>query len=78
MHSCCFIPSPNGKTYDIAYCVHKKYWRNGMTKNLILNGSPRINGDTVGLIGKMTGRIGGEYKIVDAYRCSVSPCLDCR
>ena len=24
MHSCCFIPSPNGKTYDIAYCVHKK------------------------------------------------------
>lgn len=56
----------------------KKYWRNGMTKTLILNGSPRINGDTAGLIGKMTGRIGGEYKIVDAYRCSVSPCLDCR
>ena len=49
-----------------------------MTKTLILNGSPRINGDTAGLIGKMTGRIGGEYKIVDAYRCSVSPCLDCR
>lgn len=36
-----------------------------MTKTLILNGSPRINGDTVGLIGKMTGRIGGGYKIVD-------------
>ncbi len=27
--TCSFIPSPDGKTYDIAYCVHKKYWRNG-------------------------------------------------
>ncbi len=34
-------------------------------KTLILNGSPRINGD-------------GEYRIVDAYRCNISPCLDCR
>lgn len=27
--TCSFIPSSDGKTYDIAYCVHKKYWRNG-------------------------------------------------
>ncbi len=27
--TCSFIPSADGKTYDIAYCVHKKYWRNG-------------------------------------------------
>lgn len=47
-------------------------------KTLILNGSPRKNGDTVSLIKKVTERIAGEFKIVDAYRCDISPCLDCR
>lgn len=27
--TCSFIPSEDGKVYDIAYCVHKKHWRNG-------------------------------------------------
>ena len=27
--TCSFIPSEDGRIYDIAYCVHKKYWRNG-------------------------------------------------
>lgn len=27
--TCSFIPSEDGKVYDIAYCVHKKFWRNG-------------------------------------------------
>lgn len=27
--TCSFIPSQDGKVYDIAYCVHKKYWRMG-------------------------------------------------
>lgn len=27
--TCSFIPSEDGKVYDIAYCVHKKYWQNG-------------------------------------------------
>jgi len=27
--TCSFIPGEGGKVYDIAYCVHKKYWRNG-------------------------------------------------
>ncbi|MBD5469328.1 MAG: GNAT family N-acetyltransferase [Lachnospiraceae bacterium] len=27
--TCSFIPSADGKVYDIAYCVHKKFWRNG-------------------------------------------------
>ena len=27
--TCSFIPSDGGLVYDIAYCVHKKYWRNG-------------------------------------------------
>ena len=47
-------------------------------KTLILNGSPRKNGDTVSLIRVITEKIAGEYRIVDAYRCNISPCLDCR
>lgn len=47
-------------------------------KTLIFNGSPRPKGDTVSLIEKITDKIGGESKIVNAYRCHISPCLDCR
>ncbi len=49
-----------------------------MMKTLIFNGSPRINGNTGTLIQKFTEKKIGEYKIVDAYRCNISPCLDCR
>ena len=27
--TCSFIPSEAGRTFDIAYCVHRKYWNNG-------------------------------------------------
>ena len=47
-------------------------------KTLILNGSPRKDGDTVSLIRVITEKIVGEYKMVDAYRSNISPCLDCR
>ena len=47
-------------------------------KTLIFNGSPRKNGDTSSLIEKITGEINGEYRIVEAYRCNISPCVDCR
>lgn len=47
-------------------------------KTLILNGSPRVNGDTASLIRIITENITGEYRIVDAYRCDISPCVDCR
>ena len=47
-------------------------------KTLIFNGSPRINGDTESLIKIPTENINGDYKIVNAYRCNVSPCIDCR
>lgn len=47
-------------------------------KTLMLNGSPRKNGNTSRLIDMITDKIAGEYKIVDAYKCNVSPCLDCR
>lgn len=49
-----------------------------MIKTLVLNGSPRINGDTMNLINIVTQKITGEYKIVNAYRCNISPCMDCR
>ena len=43
-------------------------------KTLILNGSPRIKGDTFSLIEKITEKIVGEYRIINAYRCNISPC----
>lgn len=47
-------------------------------KTLIFNGSPRKNGDTASLLARLTERLAGEYKIVDAYRCDIAPCVDCR
>lgn len=47
-------------------------------KTLILNGSPRRNGDTVTFINKLTEQLNGEYKIVDAYYSDISACVDCR
>lgn len=47
-------------------------------KTLILNGSPRPKGDTASLIEVVTNQIQGEYKIVNAYRSDISPCVDCR
>ena len=47
-------------------------------KTLIFNGSPRENGNTVSLINKATEKIAGEYKVINAYRCNISPCVDCR
>ncbi|MCR5417225.1 MAG: flavodoxin family protein [Pseudobutyrivibrio sp.] len=47
-------------------------------KTLILNGSPRVHGDTVSLIERLTQSLEGEYRIVDAYRCNIAPCIDCR
>ena len=51
--------------------------RNNM-KTLIFNGSPRKTGDTVSLLKHLLERLPGEYKIVEAYRCNISPCVDCR
>ena len=47
-------------------------------KTLIINGSPRKNGDTVSLINKLTEQLTGDYKIFDAYYSDISPCIDCR
>lgn len=47
-------------------------------KTLIINGSPRVNGDTAGLLGILKERLAGEYWVLDAYRRDISPCIDCR
>ena len=47
-------------------------------KTLIINGSPRPNGDTASLLRRLEEGIAGEYKVIDAYRCNISPCVDCR
>ena len=47
-------------------------------KTLILNGSPRKKGNTAFIIKEIAGGLEGEYKIVEAYRCNISPCVDCR
>ncbi|MBQ9938007.1 MAG: flavodoxin family protein [Oscillospiraceae bacterium] len=47
-------------------------------KTLILNGSPRIGGDTERLLNVFRQKLEGECKTVDAYRCGISPCVDCR
>ncbi len=47
-------------------------------KTLIINGSPRVNGDTASLIRIITEGLQGEYKVLNAYRCDISPCMDCR
>lgn len=49
-----------------------------MKKTLIFNGSPRVKGDTVSLLDVITKELQGEYKIVNAYRSSIAPCIDCR
>lgn len=54
-------------------------WRLGYNmKTLIFNGSPRANGDTVSLINRIRKDLLGEYKIINTYRCEISPCIDCR
>lgn len=47
-------------------------------KTLILNGSPRKNGDTNTLINEAINNLKGDHKIVNAYDCNIMPCTDCR
>jgi multimeric flavodoxin WrbA len=47
-------------------------------KTLIINGSPRRQGDTMTLINEMTKHLEGEVKIIHSYYDDISPCVDCR
>ena len=46
-------------------------------KTLIINGSPRRNGDTQALIDAFVSGLDGEYRVVSCAD-GISPCLDCR
>jgi multimeric flavodoxin WrbA len=47
-------------------------------KTLILNGSPRKDGDTVALITKLQELLHGETTVINTYDAAVQPCTDCR
>ncbi|MBQ8514814.1 MAG: flavodoxin family protein [Ruminococcus sp.] len=47
-------------------------------KTLILNGSPRKNGDTAAMIAHLQAQLRGETKIIRAYDGKIAPCTDCR
>lgn len=47
-------------------------------KTLILNGSPRKNGDTAAMLAYLQKTLKGEMKIIRAYDGNISPCIDCR
>lgn len=47
-------------------------------KTLIINGSPRNNGNTQRLVSMLTQELKGEQKIINAYKSDISPCIDCR
>ena len=47
-------------------------------KTLIINGSPRKNGDTMTLVNEMIKYLNGEVRIISTYYEDISPCIDCR
>lgn len=47
-------------------------------KTLIINGSPRVNGNTAVLIREMRKYLEGDVVEISAYRSRVAPCVDCR
>lgn len=46
-------------------------------KTLIINGSPKKNGDTAALIDELCRRLDGDIRIISC-RDDISPCIDCR
>ena len=47
-------------------------------KTLIVNGSPRVNGNTVALINELKKHLEGEVIEISAFRSKIAPCVDCR
>lgn len=47
-------------------------------KTLILNGSPRPDGDIAALLAALKPKLDGEVVQVDCYGARISPCVDCR
>lgn len=49
-----------------------------MPKTLIINGSPRPNGDTAALVAELKHHLKGEVVELSAFRSRIAPCVDCR
>ena len=49
-----------------------------LMKTLIINGSPRKNGNTVTLLSELKKHLDGEIFEIDTYYAKSSPCYDCR
>lgn len=49
-----------------------------MKRTLIINGSPRPNGNTVALINELKRNLQGEVVEISAFRSKIAPCVDCR
>lgn len=47
-------------------------------KTLIINGSPRKNGDTAALVNELKKHLEGDIKVVNTYTAKISHCTDCR
>ena len=47
-------------------------------KTLLLNGSPRPNGNTVSLIQELKAHLEGEIIEISAFYSDIAPCVDCR
>ena len=47
-------------------------------KTLILNGSPRKNGDTAAIVNKLKNHLNGEIIEYSSYYDRINPCTDCR
>jgi len=50
--------------------------RGAYMKTLIINGSPRKNGDSMTLINEMRKYLEGEVKIINTYYDNISGCID--
>ena len=47
-------------------------------KTLIINGSPRPNGNTVALLRELRNHLEGEIIEISAFYSGIAPCIDCR
>ena len=49
-----------------------------MKKTLIINGSPRVDGNTAALVKELRSHLDGEIVELSAFRSNIAPCVDCR
>ena len=49
-----------------------------MKKTIIINGSPRVHGDTAELVGQLRKYLHGEIIELSTFRSNIAPCVDCR